>query len=76
MNDMHNFSQAKQNAINQMLDMNKKARQNAPTALKNSIGGSLTSISNDTILILGLLLILSQDCSDMWLFLALVYLLL
>lgn len=86
MNDMHSFSTAKQLAIEQMLDMNKKAsqtgtlpRRNAEQKthkeLKNSLNGSRPEISYDAILIIGLILILSEDCHDMWLFLALLYVL-
>ena len=86
MNDMHNFLSAKENAINEMREMNKKAiyhgpsykksnNQNQNKTLKNVYGNFGTTMSDDDILILGLLLVLSQDCRDMWLFGALVYIL-
>ncbi len=86
MNDMHNFSKAKESAINEMRKMNKKAihsersstRSNMPNqnkTIKNAYGSFGTTISDDDILIIGLLLVLSEDCRDTWLFLALVYIL-
>ena len=84
--DMHNFSQDKKRAIEQMLDMNKKAvnresvlpqntANNVNTSPKNHLGKFSMSMSQDDILIIGLILILSGDCRDMWLFLALLYIL-
>lgn len=86
MTDMHSFSRDKQRAIEQMLDMNKKAsfsergnRQNTDKPIRqqtqNSHRGFALDISNDGMLILGLILILAEDCRDKWLFLALVYIL-
>ena len=86
MNDMHNFSSDKQRAIAEMLDMNKKAAQskalppqnassNTHKASKGPSGNLGLSVSSDDMLIIGLMLILSQDCRDMWLFLALMYIL-
>lgn len=86
MNDMHSFSRDKQRAIAEMLDMNKKAlnrerlpQQNAThnthKPLKNLSDNSGLTISSDGMLIIGLILILSEDCRDMWLFLALMYIL-
>lgn len=83
---MHNFSKAKQNAIDEMLNMNKRAthlndvppQNNAPYSPNTSITSTPktdNSFSNDTLLIIGLILILSQDCSDTRLFLALLYIL-
>lgn len=86
MSDMHNFSSDKQHAIEQMLDMNKratkpqsfspaKASQEPNKPSKKLFSGSGLSMSTDGMLIIGLILILSEDCQDMWLFLALVYIL-
>lgn len=86
MTDMHNFLLAKQNAIEQMLDMNKKALQSGVTPQQNTTQNTHkphtelhnnfgVTLSNDDIIIIGLILILSTDCRDMWLFLALVYIL-
>lgn len=86
MNDMHNFSRDKQRAIEQMLDMNKRASQAEPPpqqstsqnthkSLKNLFNNSRLTISHDDILIIGLIIILSEDCHDIWLFLALLYIL-
>lgn len=86
MTEMHNFSRDKQRAITEMLDMNKKAiksntfsadktaaeHKNPP---KNSFVKSGLSMSGDEILIIGLILILAEDCRDTWLFLALAYIL-
>ena len=84
--DMHNFSQDKKRAIEQMLDMNKKAvnresvlpqntANNVNKSPKNHLSKFSMSMSQDDILIIGLILILSGDCRDMWLFLALLYIL-
>ena len=84
--DMHNFSQDKKRAIEQMLDMNKKAvnresvlpqntANNVNKSPQNHLGKFSMSMSQDDILIIGLILILSGDCRDMWLFLALLYIL-
>lgn len=86
MNDMHNFSKARQTAIDQMWEMNKKAASTGAFDRKDNASNqskaphihrkkSDIAISDDDILILGLILILSQDCRDMWLFLALLYVL-
>ncbi len=82
MNDMHNFSQAKQTAIEQLREMNKKAakaerspRQNGHNPPQKSPNNFITLGSNDDILIMGLILILAGDCHDKWLFLALLYIL-
>ena len=84
--DMHNFSQDKKRAIEQMLDMNKKAlnlehslpqntASNVNEPPKNHSGKLGMYMSQDDILIIGLILILSGDCRDTWLFLALLYIL-
>ena len=86
MTEMHNFSRDKQRAITEMLDMNKKAlKSDAFSADKsavkhknppqNSLAKSGLSMSEDEILIIGLILILAKDCRDTWLFLALAYIL-
>ncbi len=86
MTDMHNFSHDKQRAIEQLLDMNKRAlqtesfsHQNTTSTVHNSLKSSSNNLglplTNDALLIIGLILILSEDCRDMWLFLALLYIL-
>lgn len=83
---MHNFSSLKENAINEMREMNKKAVHTEPLfikaskvdenkTLKNNQNNFLTVMSGDDMLIIGLILILSGDCRDIWLFLALAYIL-
>lgn len=86
MNDMHNFSDAKQNAINEMRRMNRQARsyasyeQNSSHKINNShskapTGNTVLPMSQDDMLIMGLILILSQENSDNLLLLALAYVL-
>lgn len=87
MTDMHNFKAAKKRAIDQMYEMNKKAcesndfkdveRLNSTTNNGNNLLKNFNiSVSDDELIVIGLLLILSKDCSDTWLFLALLYILL
>lgn len=71
---MHNFSQDKEHAIEQLREMNRRATQ--PSAadsrqIKNSQPG--TNIPSDALLILGLILILSNENCDKLLLLALLY---
>ncbi len=86
MSDMHNFLNDKQHAIERMLDMNKRATksqsfspdktaQEPSKPLRKLFSNSGVSMSTDGMLIIGLILILSEDCQDMWLFLALIYIL-
>lgn len=86
MTEMHNFSRDKQRAITEMLNMNKKAlKSDAFSADKsavkpkklpqNLLAKSGLSMSGDELLIIGLILILAEDCRDTWLFLALAYIL-
>lgn len=86
MNDMHDFSSDKQRAIAEMFDMNKKASKiatlppqhtvnNAHKSPKSPLGNLRVSVSSDDIIIIGLMLILAEDCQDTWLFLALAYIL-
>lgn len=86
MSDMHNFLNDKQHAIERMLDMNKRATkpqsfspdktaQEPSKPLRKLSSNSGVSVSTDGMLIIGLILILSEDCQDMWLFLALIYIL-
>ena len=84
MNDMQNFSNLKNRAINEMLKMNEKASKTTDLkednqAKKEQIKHKKTIFdiffSNDELLILALVLILSKDCNDYWLFLALLYIL-
>lgn len=87
MSDMHNFSQHKQRAITEMLEMNKKSAQPRAQSQQNTASNGYNSVkklpqnfgihfSNDDMLIMGLIVILSEDCRDTWLFLALIYILL
>lgn len=87
MNDMHNFGDAKKRAINELYEMNQKAAKNADYKAqqtdksrilntKNTLGKFNLSLSEDELIVIGLLLILSKDCSDNMLFLALLYILL
>lgn len=85
MTDMHNFSNQKNRAINEMLNMSKRASQTIPNNCKNKpektkiqskkIPNKNFLIANDDMLILGILLILAEDSCDLWLFLALIYIL-
>ena len=84
---MHNFSEDKQRAIEQMLNMNKRAKSQdkksqgeGSTPIYTKSGADIISFSEllnqpDTLLIIGLILILAQDNTDMLLLLALVYIL-
>lgn len=87
MTDMHNFSNTKNRAINELREMNKRATQPEdfckPSAKKSKQIPHKTPLanfdmffSNDEILIVSLILILSKDCTDYCLFLALLYILL
>ena len=82
MTGMHNFSNRKKNAINEMFEMNKRAtkteektHQNASKHEKIQKGKQDFLFGEDEMLVLGLILILSKDCNDMVLFLALLYIL-
>ncbi len=86
MNDMHSFLKAKTNAINELHEMKKRAAENGDyTEQKSStkpLNNDKTSLknfnsylSNVDLVIIGLLLILSKDCHDTWLFWALLYIL-
>ena len=82
MTGMHNFSNRKNNAINEMLEMNKRAKKTADIPPQNNTKCDKThvpppgfSFSADELLVLGLVLILSKDCDDNLLFLALLYIL-
>ena len=86
MTGMQGFGDLKNRAINEMWDMNRRAAQNGPKttklplqnngkAQKNFVKNFGLSFSDDDILIMGLLLILAEDCHDTWLFLALLYIL-
>lgn len=83
---MHNFISLKENAINEMREMNKKATYKEPLVaktrqinqnktLKNHQKNFFANMSDDDILIIGLILVLYGDCRDTWLFLALAYIL-
>ncbi len=88
MNAMHNFKTQKQYAINQINEMQKRATPPAPQVEKPPKGAPVlvknTSadnqklsflLSNDALIIFGLILILSSEKSDMLLLLALIYIL-
>ncbi len=88
MNGMHNFKVQKQNAINQIHEMktratpseetyvtDKKVAKTDPKPPLSPAKSAIFSMSDDTIIILGLILILSNDNTDMLLLLALVYIL-
>ncbi len=88
MNAMHNFKTQKQYAINQINEMQKRATSPAPQVEKPPKGAPVlvknTSadnqklsflLSNDAVIIFGLILILSSEKSDMLLLLALIYIL-
>ncbi len=87
MTEMHNFSKDKQRAIEQMLDMNRRAQSQNKNFQNKSYPlvyrKSSTDINPffellnqpDTLIILGLILILAEDNTDMLLLLALVYIL-
>ncbi len=86
MNDMHNFTQAKNKAINELLHMQNRATQSQdnkesvkqkahPINHKKRPKNFGLSITDDELIIIGLLLILSEDCHDIWLFLSLIYIL-
>ena len=86
MNDMHNFLKAKTTAINELHEMQKRAVKSTDTSSQNTAKIPINKnknmsnflslpMSNDDIVILGLILILSKDCHDKWLFWALLYIL-
>ncbi len=73
----NNFFQNKQRAIEQLREMNKRAKQPNDQNKKNKISASAQGINieQDTLLILDLILILANDDCDNLLILALLYLL-
>ncbi|MBR3591338.1 MAG: hypothetical protein IKL46_00590 [Clostridia bacterium] len=86
MNDMQDFSSIKNRAIEELFKMNKqaskvrnsgnrKAEKSGENQHKITIANGGLSLSSDELLILGIVLILSNDSHDMWLFLALLYIL-
>ncbi len=88
MNTMHNFKIQKQHAINQINEMQKRStntklqpdflQKSTPVlskTTKNENQKPTFVLSNDTLVILGLILILSSENSDMLLLLALIYIL-
>lgn len=87
MNDMHNFKAAKDKAIDELYQMNRRATENADLKHQNSSSAPFNNSkkllknfnllnSDDELIILGLIMVLSKDCHDKWLFLALLYILL
>ncbi len=83
MTDMQDFSRIKNEAIKELQEMNKKAAEKqsvvqkiSHNSHKNLINSFNLLLSNDDLLILGLILILYQDSFDKWLFFALLYILL
>ncbi len=88
MNRMQSFSSQKQRAINQINEMRnratppalskdgqKKVRPKPQNRPHNTPLRSMPTLSDDTLIILGLILILSNDGSDTLLLLALAYIL-
>lgn len=88
MNGMHNFGVQKQRAINQINEMQKRATppkekpisdKNYNTQLPQSQNKQPTRLSlpfnDDTLIVLGLILILQSENCDMLLILALAYIL-
>ncbi len=86
MNDMQDFFSIKNRAIDELLKMNKQAsikgdnkvvrvEKSSENQNKVTTQNKGLSLSGDELLILGLVLILSNDSHDMWLFLALLYIL-
>lgn len=80
--DMQGFSNLKSNAINELLEMSKRASksdnpppQSSVKAAKISPQKSNVFNHSDETLILGLVLLLSKDCKDNLLLLALLYIL-
>lgn len=73
----NSFFQNKQRAIEQLREMNKRAKQPNDQNKKNKISASAQGINieQDTLLILDLILILANDDCDNLLILALLYLL-
>lgn len=73
----NNFFQNKQRAIEQLREMNKRAKQPNDQNKKNKISSPTQGINieQDTLLILGLILVLANDECDNLLILALLYLL-
>lgn len=87
MNDMHNFTARKNRAIDELKQMNQRAPKNdvifkdippQTPHLNGKTGHANFNFlsSGDDLLIIGLIIILYEDCHDMWLFLALIYILL
>lgn len=86
MNNMHDFSNLKNRAIDELWKMNEQAvkighfngsaNQEAKRITQSSSSENAgLSFSNDELLILGIVLILLKDSHDYWLFLALLYIL-
>ena len=80
--DMQDFSSLKNNAINELFNMSRRAATTGNLQSPNSVKTDKVTtnkqpffIGNDELLVLGIILILSNDCSDKWLFLALLYIL-
>ena len=78
------FSKLKNQAIEQMREMNCRAsksvdhsqqKSNAQPNIstQNLLGNIPFPATNDNLIIMGILLILGEDCRDIWLFLALLY---
>ena len=75
---MHNYSINKQRAIEEMLDMNKRAAKkclNSDTLRQKSIVHHKESLDFDVIIILTLMFILYNNSGDMILIFALAYIL-
>lgn len=87
MNDMHNFAARKNHAINELKQMNNRATKNADIPKQKPVSSLPANTqkppanfnflsSSDDLVIIGLIIILYEDCHDIWLFLALIYILL
>lgn len=83
---MQDFSSIKNRAIDELFKMNeqaskisnnsdRKAEKSGENQHKVIAASNGLSLSSDELLILGVVLILSNDSHDMWLFLALLYIL-
>lgn len=81
--DMHNFSDAKNRAVQELFDAagrattpHSKTSQNQRSALPKQPFNLINFNSEDDLLIIGLILILYKESTDFLLFLALIYILL
>lgn len=80
--DMHNFSETKNRAVQELFETarradatHQKTQQNPHCALPKPSFNFINLNSQDDLLIIGLILILYKDSTDFLLFLALIYIL-